>query len=282
MRILRTVPHSLPDVRVGHEREPEGVGEVGALYRVGSRAFEAGFKAMAIDLRSSGHEHLPASGPAVLATNHVSYVDFCFVMLAPPRPRREVRFLARREFFELPVVGAALRELGQIPVDVHGDARAAAADATSALERGEIVGVHPEGTISPSFVPRRGKSGAVRLADAVGAPIVPAAIWGSQRLLTKGRQPRPPRGVTVMVRYGEPFRPHGRTGAARTREVMERITSLLNELQRSYPQRPGPPPDDWWLPAHLGGSAPTPEQGEAMLQRQDESRRERRQAELRG
>ncbi len=253
---------------------------MGALYTVGSRVFEAGFKAMAVDLRSSGHHHLPASGPAVLATNHIGYLDFCFVMLAPPRPRREVRFLARREFFELAVVGPALRELGQIPVDVHGDARAAAADATDALERGEIIGVHPEGTISPSFVPRRGKSGAVRLADSVEAPIVPAAIWGSQRLLTKGRQPRPPRGVTVMVRYGEPFRPISRTGAARTREVMERITSLLDDLQRAYPQRPGPPPNDWWLPAHLGGSAPTPEEAEELLRTQDELRRQRRRDEL--
>ncbi|MFP4634738.1 MAG: lysophospholipid acyltransferase family protein [Nitriliruptoraceae bacterium] len=253
---------------------------MGALYTVGSRLFEAGFRAMDIDLRSSGHRNIPDHGPAVLASNHIGYLDFSFVMLAPPRPRREVRFLARREFFELPVVGAALRELGQIPVDVHGDARAAADVASSALERGELVGVHPEGTISPSFVPRRGKSGAVRLADRVQAPIVPVAVWGSHRLLTKGRQPRPPRGVVVMVRYGEPFRPSARTGMARTSEVMERITALLDQLQRAYPQRPGPPPDDWWLPAHLGGSAPTPEEAEAVIARQDAERRERRRAEL--
>ncbi len=255
---------------------------MGALYTVGSRLFEAGFKAMGVDLRSVGHEHLPASGPGVLATNHIGYLDFAFVMLAPPRPRREIRFLARRDFFEIPVVGSALRGLGQIPVDVYGDPRQAAAEAREALERGELIGMHPEGTISPSFVPRRGKSGAVRLADSVEAPIIPAAIWGSQRLLTKGRQPRPPRGVTVMVRYGEPFRPSGRTGMARTKEVMDRISSLLKEVQRAYPQRPGPPPDDWWMPAHLGGSAMTPEEGERLLAEQDAQRRARRQSELAG
>lgn len=67
-----------------------------AIYRVGSRLFEAGFKALGVDVRSRGHEHIPQAGPAILASNHISYVDFSFVMLAPPRPRREVRFLARK------------------------------------------------------------------------------------------------------------------------------------------------------------------------------------------
>jgi 1-acyl-sn-glycerol-3-phosphate acyltransferase len=153
---------------------------------------------------------------------------------------------------------------------------AAAAEATAALERGEIIGLHPEGTISPSFVPRRGKSGTVRLADSAGAPIIPVAVWGTQRLLTKWRPPRPARHVTVTVRYGQPFTPTARTGMARTKELMDRIGALLRESQASYPQRPGPPPDDWWVPAHLGGSAMTPEVAEARLDEQMEQRRVRR------
>jgi 1-acyl-sn-glycerol-3-phosphate acyltransferase len=249
---------------------------VTAIYSFGSRLFEAGFRAMAIDLRSHGRENIPASGPVILASNHISYLDFSFVALAPPRPRREVRFLARNEFFEKPVVGTLLRQLGQIPVDVHGDATAAVAVAQEALERGEVVGVHPEGTISPSFVPRRAKSGTIRLAEAAGVPIVPVALWGSQRLITKWRKPRPPRGVVVSVRYGEPYEPEGRTAMARTADLMARISALLAEVQRSYPQRPGPPPDDWWLPAHLGGSALTPEEAEARLEQQMAERRARR------
>ena len=250
-----------------------------AIYRFGSRLFEAGFRTLAIDLRSVGHEHIPSSGPAILASNHISYVDFAFVMLAPPRPRREVRFLARNEFFEKPVVGMLLRQLGQIPVDVHGDAAAAATAAQEALAAGEIVGVHPEGTISPSFVPRRAKSGTVRLAESLGVPIVPVALWGSQRIITKWRDPRPARGVTVSVRYGAPYEPEGRTAMARTADLMARIASLLDEAQATYPQRPGPPPDDWWIPAHLGGSAPTPEQAEARLTQQMAERRARRRGE---
>ncbi len=245
-------------------------------YQIGSRLFEAGFRALAIDLRSIGHENIPTSGPAVIASNHIGYLDFAFVALAPPRPRREVRFLARKEFFDQPVTGHLLRKMGQIPVDVHGDAMAAASQAGAALAAGELVGLHPEGTISPSFVPRRAKSGAVRLADAAGAPIIPTAVWGSQRLLTKWRPARPPRHITVMVRYGEPFFPTARTGMARTREMMERIEELLAENQASYPQRPGPPPDDWWVPAHLGGSAMTPEEAEARLDEQTAERREKR------
>lgn len=249
---------------------------MGALYRVGSALFLAGFRALGVDLRVQGAEHIPATGSAVLASNHISYLDFAFVMLAPPAPRREVRFLARDDFFRHPVPGFLLRQLGQIPVDVHGDPLQAVAAAQACLDDGEIIGLHPEGTISPSFVPRRGKSGVVRLADSVEAPIVPVALWGTQRLLTKGRPFRPQRGATVVVRYGEPFRPTARTSILRTRQVMERINEELARAQASYPQRPGPPPHDWWQPAHLGGSAPTPEAADAAIATQNAARRVRR------
>ncbi|MCC5949212.1 MAG: 1-acyl-sn-glycerol-3-phosphate acyltransferase [Nitriliruptoraceae bacterium] len=249
---------------------------MGALYRTGSVLFRAGFRLLRVDLRVAGHEHIPRTGPAVIASNHIGYLDFAFVVLAPPTPRREVRFMARSEFFHIPVAGTLLRGLGQIPVDVHGSPTEAAAEARAALERGELVGVHPEGTISPSFVPRRAKSGAVRLAESAGAPIVPCAVWGTQRLLTKGRPARPTLGATVMVRYGEAFVPQGRTGMAKSRELMTRIEALLAESQAAYPQRPAGPSDRWWLPAHLGGDAPTVEEAEARLRAQDEERRARR------
>jgi 1-acyl-sn-glycerol-3-phosphate acyltransferase len=246
---------------------------VTAVYSVGSRLFELGFRALGLRRRLVGGEHLPRTGPGILASNHVGYLDFSFVMLAPPRPRREVRFLARAEFFDQPVTGFLLRRLDQIPVEVHGDATTAIATATERLRTGELVGLHPEGTISPSFVTRRARSGAIRLADATGAPIVPCAVWGSQRLLTKGRPPSPTRGVAIEVRYGEPFHPQAATVHGRTQELMDRIDGLLADAQRAYPQRPGPYPDDWWQPAHLGGSAPTPEQAEARIRAQNAQRR---------
>ena len=244
-----------------------------ATYRATSLVYQAGYRALAVDLRSVGHENIPRSGPAVLATNHISYLDFSFVCLAPPAPRREVRFMARKEFFDHPVLGFLLSRMGQIPVDVYGDPMAGAQLAGAALERGDLVGIHPEGTISPSFVPRRAKSGALRMAEAAGAPVIPVAIWGSQRLLTKGRPFRPPRHVSVVVRYGEPLVTTGRTAMARSAELTQRIRDLLAEVQADYPQRPAGPSDDWWVPAHLGGSAPTPEEGEEIIREQQESRR---------
>lgn len=245
---------------------------MGAFYRVGSRVFEGVFRLWAVDLRVHGHEHVPRVGPAVLASNHLSYLDFAFIALAPPRPRREVHFLARKEFFDVPVAGFLLRRFKQIPVDVHGDPLAAADEARTVLAAGGLIGIHPEATISPSFTLRRAKSGAVRLAESAGAPIVPIAIWGSQRLLTKWRKIRPPRRVTVVIRFGEPFVAEGRTAALRTRQVMERIDALLRQCQADYP-RQAKPGDDWWQPAHLGGSAPTPEDAERRLIEQAQRRK---------
>ncbi|MFA9443928.1 lysophospholipid acyltransferase family protein [Egicoccus sp. AB-alg6-2] len=227
-----------------------------------------------LDVRAIGYHHIPGTGGAILASNHISYLDFCFVALAPPRPRRRVRFLARHDLFRGRVVGPALRAMGQIPVDTHGDPITAFAQAEQALRRGELLGIHPEGTISPSFVPRRARTGAVRLARRTGAPIVPVAVWGSQRLLTKWQPRRLRPGVCVTVRYGAPWHPPADMAPARaSAELMRRIDELLVVEQAGYPQRPRSAADRWWVPAHLGGRAPTPEEADARLRRQVEERR---------
>lgn len=249
------------------------------LYTFTAGLFRLGWRVLGLDVRSRGHDNIPDRGPVVLASNHVGYLDFCFVALAPPRPRRQVRFVARHDIFEKRVVGWAMRTMRQIPVDVHGDPTPALAEAETKLRAGEVIGMHPEGTISPSFVPRRGRTGTVRLAQRTGAPIVPVAIWGSQRLLTKGRPVELRRGLAVVVRYGEPFVPASDDPVEATAELMERITRLLAQAQAEYPQRPEPG-QDWWLPHHLGGSAPTPEEAEERIRRQVEERR--RQAEEEG
>jgi 1-acyl-sn-glycerol-3-phosphate acyltransferase len=249
------------------------------LYTVLAAGFRLGWRALDLDVRSVDHELIPRSGPVILASNHVGYLDFCFVALAPPRPRRQVRFMARHDIFEKKVVGWAMRTMKQIPVDVHGDPTRSLEIAEDRLRDGEVVGIHPESTISPSFVPRTGRTGAVRLAQRTGAPIVPVAIWGSQRLLTKWRPERFTRHVAVVVRYGEPFTP-GPDPVEGTADLMERIAELLAKSQASYPQRPsGAPGDDWWIPAHLGGSAPTPQEAERKLELQAEQRRLRAEAE---
>jgi 1-acyl-sn-glycerol-3-phosphate acyltransferase len=247
------------------------------LYTIIAAGFHAGWRALDLDVRTAHHERIPRQGPVILASNHVGYLDFSFVALAPPRPRRQVRFLARHDIWDKRVVGWAMSTMGQIPVDVHGDPTTSLTIAEQRLKEGEVIGLHPEGTISPSFVPRPARTGAVRLARAADAPIVPVAVWGSHRLLTKWRPAKLTRHVAVTVRYGEPFHPSAGSLEEATADLMDRIGILLAESQAAYPQRPGTEPgDDWWIPAHLGGSAPTPEEAEARITAQMEERRAHR------
>ena len=243
------------------------------LYSAASRVFEVGFRLAGLQVRVEGLEHLPSQGPAIVASNHVGYLDFAFVMLAPPRPRREMAFLARGDLFEHRVAGPALRSLGQIPVDEHGDPAGTMRAARTHLERGGILGLHPEGTVNPTFLPIRGKSGAIRLSQETGAPIIPTAVWGSQRLLTKWRPPEwPERGIPVRVTYGEPILPPPGPAAASTRDLMARITELV---ERAILEE-GAAPGAWWVPAAHGGGAPRLAEVDARLESQVEERRQRR------
>jgi len=135
----------------------------------------------------------------------------------------------------------------------------------------------PEGTISRSFVPARGKPGAARMAMEAGAPLIPGAVWGSQRLLTKGRPRNFQRNVIITVDYGPPI-PYtpGDDPAEVNKRLMGVIESMVDRASRDYPQQPAGPDDRWWLPAHLGGAAPTVAQTETMAAAESAERRERR------
>lgn len=181
----------------------------------------------------AGLEHLPARGPAVLASNHVSYLDPLMVGLAVLRRQRAVRFLAKIELFANPLFAWLLRRTRQIPVDRRRHGHDAVAGACAALLAGDLVGVFPEGTISPTFVPGSGKTGAARAAMAVRAPLLPVAVWGGQQLLTKGRPRTLVRGVELRVRVGEPLDydqaedPH-----AVTERLMAALRALLEDSAR--------------------------------------------------
>src|SRR6478609_2521191 len=205
-----------------------------------------------------GSEHVPTTGGAIICSNHVSFFDFTFLGLAALPQHRLVRFMAKRSVFEARFAGPFMRAMRHIPVDRKAGAAAFEA-AVRALKDGEVVGVFPEATISTSFTVKELKAGAARMAVQSGVPIIPAAVWGGHRVATKGKvQLR--RGVAVTVILGEPIvaEPGEKAQSIlrRTRAAME---SLLDEAQRSYPQQPAGPDDRWWLPAHLGGTAPTPE-----------------------
>lgn len=235
-------------------------------------------KTMQWDVRTTGIEHIPTDGPAVIATNHVGYLDFVFVGTAARERKRLVRFLAKAEIFKHKVAGPLMRGMKHIPVDRFGRASQAIDDSVAALRRGEVIGMFPESTISRSFVPAAGKTGAARMAMEAGVPLIPGAVWGSQRILTKGRPKNFQRDIVIMVAMGEPvpYEPDDDPDKV-TLVMMDRIEEMVDRAQRNYPQSPSGSEDKWWIPAHLGGSAPTVEESLAMNARDAEERRARRQ-----
>ncbi|MCZ2860939.1 lysophospholipid acyltransferase family protein [Blastococcus sp. VKM Ac-2987] len=205
-----------------------------------------------------GSQHVPPTGGAIICSNHVSYFDFTFLGLGALPQHRLVRFMAKSAVFGHWFAGPFMRSMKHIPVDRRAGSAAFEA-AVKALKDGEVVGIFPEATISTSFTVKELKAGVARMAIDSGVPIVPAAVWGGQRVATRNRKVHLRRGVPVTVVLGEPItaEPGEKIPAllARTRAAME---VLLDEAQRGYPDRPAGEDDRWWQPAHLGGTAPTP------------------------
>lgn len=212
-----------------------------------------------------GTHHLPASGGAVIAANHISFWDFLTVALHPyVHLGRPVRILAKASLFAAPVIGVLMRRAGHIPVQRGSGARALSA-AIAALRRGELILVMPEQTISPAFELLSLKPGAVRMAAAAGVPLIPAVSWGSHRFHTVGRRPRLRWRLPVTVAFDEPLRPPPDVDVrAANSELESRLRAMLHQVQQDYPD--GTPQGAWWVPARLGGSAPTPEEARAYLE----------------
>ena len=207
-----------------------------------------------------GSEHVPTTGGAIISSNHVSFFDFTFLGLGALPQHRLVRFMAKAAVFDHRLAGPAMRAMKHIPVDRKAGTAAFEA-AVRALKDGEVVGIFPEATISTSFTVKDIKAGVARMAVQSGVPIIPAAVWGGQRIATKGHKVVFRRGVPVTVLLGEPIVAEpGEKAQAVLRRTKAAMEALLDEAQRSYPDSPAGPDDRWWLPAHLGGTAPTPEE----------------------
>lgn len=231
-------------------------------YRLIIRAALVVFRLFGFRFDVRGAEHVPAEGGAIICSNHVSFFDFTFLGLGALPRHRLVRFMAKSAVFENRFAGRFMRAMRHIPVDRRAGAAAFEA-AVRALKDGEVVGVFPEATISRSFLLKDLKAGAARMAVDAAVPIVPAAVWGGQRVATKGHV-HLRRGVPVMVLLGEPLVPEpGEKTQALLRRTRAAMEGLLAEAQRDYPDAPAGPEDRWWLPASLGGTAPTPEEAAA-------------------
>ncbi len=227
-------------------------------------AARTAFRAAGLRVIIEGAENIPATGGAVLASNHISYLDFLFVGNAARPAGRLVRFMCKKEVFDHPIAGPLMRGMHHIPVDRAAGA-SSYAEALRVLRRGELLGLFPEATISRSFEIKAMKNGAARMAAAAGVPLIPVVVWGTQRLMTKGRPLRtPPRGVPIVVSVGAALHPKRADGDAATELLAERLRTQLAAVQRSYPDSPRSGDDRWWLPAAMGGTAPTPEQAAAL------------------
>lgn len=190
----------------------------------------------------AGTENIPRTGPAILAGNHRSYFDIP-AMIQMMRPTgRTGRILAKKELFDLPVVGGLALALGGIPVDRARGGQESIEAATVALEGGEIVCLLPQGTIprgAAFYDPvLKGRTGVARLAAATGAPVIPFGIWGSEQVWPRSSAlPRmhalvdPP---TVQVRVGEPVDVEGLGPVQATRRIMDAIADLLPPEAREH------------------------------------------------
>lgn len=163
--------------------------------------------------RVHGTQNVPPNGPLIVACNHVSYFDpplmGCFC------PRR-LRYMAKKELFEMPVLGPVIRGLGAYAVDRHGSATAAIKRSLQVLEGGGAVGIFPEGTrnLTGTVAPQ---TGVALLATLSQAPVVPACIYGTDRALRLGR---------VDVAFGPALPPPG-AGRKATRDELAKFTAEI-------------------------------------------------------
>ena len=223
----------------------------------------------------TGREHLPPPGPlngpsrkvvpgqgAVVAITHFGYLDFAFAELALWwNNRAEMRYLVTQGAADHWFAGPAISAAGHVVVP-YGSGSGAYDAAVAKLREGEIIAVLPEAGVSRSFTVRDCKTGAVRMAAEAGVPLIPVSVWGAHRLLTRhhGFSPRRAWRAPVRIHVGRPLLPADLPGPARdaqpaTEQLRRVLQTGIDTAIADFPLTPGP--GAWWMPAHLGGGAPT-------------------------
>ncbi len=195
----------------------------------------------------SGMENIPKSGPAIVASNHVSYADVIFLAQYLYENGRAPRFIGKRSVFDTPIIGRIVLAAGQIPVDRQsGDANKALDHAVAALKAGHLVGIYPEGTLTrdENLWPMVAKTGLARLAIITRNPIIPVAAWGTAKVLPRyGKIPHlfPRTKVTYVAGtaidmspwYGKEEDPQALAEA--TAHVMKILTSMVASIRGENP-----------------------------------------------
>jgi 1-acyl-sn-glycerol-3-phosphate acyltransferase len=206
-----------------------------------------------------GLENIPERGGALLAQNHTSYLDWLPPLFAARERGRRMYFMIKAEMADVKAVNYVIKHARLIPVDRrHG--HDAIDVAVQRLREGELIGMHPEATISRSFELREFKTGAARMALEAQVPIVPLIVWGAHRIWPKDQQKKVFRNkVPVTVAAGPPLPPRG-TPEQLNAALRAAMNRLLYQVQEEYPH----PEGEFWVPRRLGGSAPTQEDSRAI------------------
>lgn len=249
-------------------------------YPIVIAAAKTWFRLGDIKIDMKGIENIPKKGGVLLAVNHLSYVDYLMAGYPGVERGRLTRFMAKREVFDHPIGGPVMRSFHHLSVD-----RAAGSEsmdlAVERLRQGECVGIFPEATISRSFLIKDIKTGSVRIAADAGVPLVPVVLWGTQRIMTKGKPRDFSRHKTISIEVGEPMFPTGDDAVAETAELKRRMEEMLDRLIRNYPADEQPP-GAWWVPKEYGGSAPTLQEAAEMYAEERRLRAERKAAKQSG
>lgn len=210
-------------------------------------------------LHFEGLENIPARGGALIALNHTSYLDWMPASLAALERKRRLRFMIKAEMADVKAVNFVIKHCQLIPVD-RRMGQDAYAVAVQRLREGELVGLHPEATISRSYELREFKSGAARLALEAQVPIIPLIVWGAHRIWPKDHPKKLFRNkIPITVAAGRPLPPQG-TPEQFIGAVRQAMNALLYRVQEEYPH----PEGEYWVPRRLGGGAPSQDDSQAI------------------
>ena len=197
------------------------------------RAFLTPFLMILFRPKVKGLRNVPGTGPVIIASNHLSFSDSIFMPLVVPR---KVTFLAKSEYFTSPGPKGLLKKitfiaLGQVPVDRSGGRRSEAALITGlkVLAEGKCLGIYPEGTRSPDGRLYKGRTGIARLAIESGAPIIPVAMFNTEKIQPTGTVV--PKVMRVEMIFGEPMYFEGdSTDLLYLRDVTDKIMATIQSL----------------------------------------------------
>jgi 1-acyl-sn-glycerol-3-phosphate acyltransferase len=206
-----------------------------------------------------GLENIPQRGGAIIAQNHTSYLDWLPPLFAARERGRRMYFMIKAEMADVKAVNYVIKHARLIPVD-RRTGHDAFDVAVRRLCEGELIGMHPEATISRSFELREFKTGAARMALEAHAPIIPLIVWGAHRIWPKDHPKKVWRNkVPITVAAGRPLAPQG-TPEQLNVMLRSAMNELLYRVQEEYPHLDG----EYWVPRRLGGNAPTREDSQAI------------------